>query len=125
MAPPSKAELAALTATILDTLRGTRYSCSTLALLSGGSANFVYRGELVAPLSLPSIDVLTAAPPPVVPATVKTVIVKHFAEFLAVEKEFKIDVSRCVRSTSLPRLSCSFPLSTYTRVKFVMSTTLG
>ena len=97
MAPPSKAELAALMATILDTLRGTQYACSTLALLSGGSANFVYRGELVVPLSLPSIDVPTVAAA-LATATVQTVIVKHFAEFLAVEKEFKIDVSRCVRS---------------------------
>ena len=92
MAPLSKAELASLTATMLDTLRGTQYECSTLVLLGGGSANFVYRGELVVPLSLTSINVPTAATAPA------TVIVKHFAEFLAVEQEFKIDVSRCVRS---------------------------
>jgi len=81
MARLNEEELASLAAQIREKISGTQYECSSLALLSGGSTNFVYRGALVSPLS----------------SGAKTVIVKHTPEFLACSRDFRIDVSRCVR----------------------------
>ncbi|KAK1750911.1 kinase-like domain-containing protein [Echria macrotheca] len=77
----------ALTAWVLDALSRTRYACSTLTPLSGGSANFVFRGELRTPID---------------PET-KTVIVKHSTDFLLVNRDFNIDLSRCSAEATILR----------------------
>ncbi|KAK0644038.1 kinase-like domain-containing protein [Cercophora newfieldiana] len=79
MARLDEVELVSLSAQVLRHLAGSPYECSSLALLGGGSANFVYRGALVSPL----------------PSGAETVIVKHTTGFLACSLDFKIDVSRC------------------------------
>jgi hypothetical protein len=61
-------------------LSQTRYSCLSLSPLSGGSANFLFRGTLSQPLEDGS----------------QTVIIKHSKEFVSVNRNFHLDVSRCV-----------------------------
>ena len=80
MTPPDPA----ITSPILDELLSTPYACSSLSRLSGGTANFVYRGTLQAPLDDP--------------AGMSTVILKHAEEFLAGFKDFKLTADRCVCS---------------------------
>jgi hypothetical protein len=82
MARLDEEELNSLSSQIRGHLKGSQYECSSLTLLGGGSANFVYRGVLVTPI----------------PSGAETVIVKHTTGFLAVSRDFKIDVSRCVRN---------------------------
>ena len=61
-------------------LSQTRYACSSLSLLSGGTANFLFRGILAQPLQDGR----------------KTVIIKHSKEFVSANRNFHLDVSRCV-----------------------------
>jgi hypothetical protein len=91
MASLEQTEKNLLSARILQQLSETPYACSSLTLLSGGSANFVFRGVLA--LSLSSQGRKTAA-------TIETIIVKHFTDFLAVNRDFKLDVSRSVAINS-------------------------
>ncbi|KAK5654673.1 hypothetical protein OQA88_6996 [Cercophora sp. LCS_1] len=79
MAPPSPSEIDAIRSQTWKDITGTPYECSTLTLLSGGSANFVFRGDLVAPASCDPYG---------------TVIVKQFKNFLACSSDFEIDLSR-------------------------------
>lgn len=83
MTPPDPA----ITSQILDELLSTPYACSSLSRLSGGTANFVYRGTLRVPLCDP--------------AGTSTVILKHAEEFLAGFKDFKLTADRCVCFFSL------------------------
>lgn len=71
---------AEITTPFLNELSTTPYACSTLTRLSGGTANFVYRGELRQPLD----DGTT------------TVVLKHAEEFLAGWREFRLTADRCV-----------------------------
>jgi len=66
-------------------LSQTRYACSELTPLSGGSANFVFRGVLRVPVSSSASE-----------EKVEVVIVKYSAAFLFVARAFSIDLSRCV-----------------------------
>lgn len=70
-----------ITTTITQNLSTTPFACSSLTRLSGGTANFVYRGELQLPLE----------------DGTKTVIIKHAEEFLALMTDFKLTADRCVR----------------------------
>ena len=88
MAPLEQAELDELSAWISQKLSHTLYACSSLTLLNGGSANFVYRGILIQPLQIQ--DGATST-------TTSSIIVKHFKEFLLVNRDFQIDISRCVK----------------------------
>lgn len=65
---------------IKNELAETSYACSSLEPLSGGTANFLFRGYLVG-LS---------------PSRSQTIIVKHTKEFVSVNRDFQLDVSRCV-----------------------------
>jgi hypothetical protein len=65
---------------IAQELSQTIYACSSLTVLNGGSANFLFRGILVQPLQDGS----------------NTVVVKHCKEFVAANRNFKLDISRCV-----------------------------
>ncbi|KAH8651369.1 kinase-like domain-containing protein [Xylariales sp. PMI_506] len=84
MGAPSQEENDKIVADILQMLRSTRYACSTLTRLTNGTTNFVFRGRLVVPLVLPANG-----------TTVNTVIVKHSKEFVALNKDFVLDDSRC------------------------------
>ena len=66
---------------ILDELRSTDYACSSLERLSGGLANYVFRGTLTAPL----------------PDGTKEVAVKHAESSLARLPKWKLPIARCVR----------------------------
>lgn len=82
MPAPNQAEEDAISASILQELSGTQYACPSITQLTGGSANFVYRGTLSQPLGAPS--------------SAKTVIIKHSTDFVAINKDFPLDVTRCV-----------------------------
>ncbi|KAL4784576.1 kinase-like domain-containing protein [Aspergillus varians] len=61
-------------------LSGTPFACSSLTQLSGGTANFLYRGLLSQPL----------------PDGTTTIIVKHAENYLASNAEFKLSAKRCL-----------------------------
>jgi hypothetical protein len=72
-------------------LSETPYECSSLTRLSGGTANFVYRGILARPLQ----------------DGTKTIIVKHGEDFVASNREFKLTTDRCVSiQTEMARRLC-------------------
>jgi hypothetical protein len=74
-------------------LSDSPYPCSTLTQLSGGTANFVYRGVLSEPLQ----DGKT------------TVIVKHTEDYVASNRDFKLSAQRCVCFPSrLPTVLTSY-----------------
>lgn len=56
------------------------YACTSLEPLSGGSANFVYRGILATPLE----------------DRAKTVVIKHTEGYVATHPGFKLTADRCV-----------------------------
>lgn len=76
--------------TLLRELLQTRYACSNLTKLNGGTANFLYRGKLLQPL-----DSQDAA----ADSATDTVIVKHSEGFSPGNKEFLLDITRCVMIT--------------------------
>lgn len=61
---------------IFQLLQQTSFPCSSLKKLSGGTANFVYRGTLS--------------------VTAESIIVKHTKDHSASNPNFKIDSNRCV-----------------------------
>ncbi|KAH8801684.1 kinase-like domain-containing protein [Xylogone sp. PMI_703] len=68
-----------ITSSVLESLKGTPYECSSLTKLTGGTANFVYRGTLTKPLGDGS----------------KTVAIKHTEGYVADSPDFKLTVERC------------------------------
>ncbi|KAL7811999.1 kinase-like domain-containing protein [Trichoderma gracile] len=85
MAPLNEDEEHELAQQILNHLSQTPYACSALTKLSGGTANFLYRGALLQPLR-GEADAKAA----------QTVVVKRSTGFAAVNRDFPLDVSRCV-----------------------------
>lgn len=77
---------------LLRELSQTRYACSNLTKLNGGTANFLYRGKLVQPLG--SQDRATDS-------ATDTVIVKHSEGFSPGNREFLLDITRCVMINSI------------------------
>ena len=63
-----------------ESLKGGPYECIPLEKLSGGTANFVYRGILKTPLK----------------DGTKSVVIKHTEEYVASNKNFKLTSTRCV-----------------------------
>ncbi|RAL10735.1 uncharacterized protein BO97DRAFT_348672 [Aspergillus homomorphus CBS 101889] len=61
-------------------LEHTPYACSSLTRLSGGSANFVFRGLLSQPLD----------------DGTESVIIKHSEEYVASNRNFKLTAERCL-----------------------------
>ncbi|KAB5570430.1 kinase-like domain-containing protein [Coniochaeta sp. 2T2.1] len=104
MAPLSTAEEAALSSELLWQLSQTPYACPSLTQLSGGSANFVYRGILPHPLAstIGQQDVE------------KTVIVKHSTGFLSINRDFALDVTRCTYEESMLRALANFTFASPT-----------
>ncbi|KAI9735703.1 MAG: hypothetical protein M1818_006311 [Claussenomyces sp. TS43310] len=83
----------ALAQQVLDQLAPTPYACSALNKLSGGTANFLYRGTLTQPLRRPGEDTSTAA--------AKTVVIKVSTDFVAVNRDFPLDITRCIFEESM------------------------
>lgn len=77
-----------ITAKVLEGLKGGPYSCTSLVRLSGGSANFTYRGTLTSPL----------------PDQTCTIIIKHAEPYIAINSSLKFDVIRSVLPFSIPPL---------------------
>jgi hypothetical protein len=65
---------------VQESLKDTPYACTSLVKLSGGTANFVYRGTLVTPLEDGS----------------KTIVIKHTEPYVASNINFKLTATRCV-----------------------------
>ncbi|KAL5052127.1 hypothetical protein BDW71DRAFT_202258 [Aspergillus fruticulosus] len=75
------------------------FACSSLTQLSGGTANFVYRGVLSRPL----------------PDGTRTVIVKHAEDYLASNAEFKLSAKRCLVEEVALRALDGMPNETTTK----------
>jgi hypothetical protein len=69
---------------VQESLKDTPYACISLNKLSGGTANFVYRGTLVTPLEDGS----------------KTIVIKQTESYVASSPDFKLAITRCVRTPS-------------------------
>lgn len=93
MAPLNQEEKDAIFSKVLQGLSGTPYACSSLTQLTNGTTNFVFRGELVKPIPTDNGSGSTAT----------TVIIKHSAEFAALNKDLPIDASRVVCTSRAPR----------------------
>ena len=79
MAPETADELSQK---VQGSLEDTPYACTSLVKLSGGTANFVYRGILVTPLEDGS----------------RTIVIKHTEPYVASNFNFKLTATRCVSS---------------------------
>lgn len=69
-----------ITLKVQESLQNTPFACSKLEKLSGGTANFVYRGNLKTKLDDGS----------------ETVVIKHTEGFSASNFNFKLVEDRCV-----------------------------
>jgi hypothetical protein len=76
-----------LSTRISQELSQTSYACSSLTKLHGGTVNFVFRGILAQPLPIHNGNLTTIA---------KSVIIKHSEDFLSCNRDFLLEVSRCV-----------------------------
>ncbi|KAI8958965.1 kinase-like domain-containing protein [Daldinia sp. FL1419] len=76
MAPASREEI---TSKVLESLKGTPYEASSLDILSGGTANFIYRAKLAQLLEDGTGEVA----------------VKHSEDYIASSPDFKLTLSRC------------------------------
>ena len=90
MPPLSRADEQAIADRIVKELSQTPYALSSISQLHGGTANFVFRGTLAR--RLPAEDESIAT----------TVIIKHSTEFVAINRDFPLDVTRCVIATNFP-----------------------
>ena len=79
-------EEAATTATVLDVLSTTPFACSCLTRMSAGTTNYTFRGILHQPLRKGERH-----------AASETVIVKHAKPHVPGNKDFGLDLWRCVR----------------------------
>jgi hypothetical protein len=87
MAPLAQAEKDVILTQIAQQLSQTPYASSSLIELSNGTTNFVFRGILAQ--SLPNQDgngLLSST----------SVIIKHSTDFVPLNRDFPLDVSRCV-----------------------------
>ncbi|KAH7419355.1 kinase-like domain-containing protein [Cadophora sp. MPI-SDFR-AT-0126] len=91
---------------VSNSLKDGAFACRSLTKLSGGTANFVYRGILATPLS----------------DGTKTVVIKHTEGYVAQSPGFKITTTRCdYEQTVLKALSTMTP-STHTNITVVTPT---
>lgn len=90
MSPPNEEENQIFVQQILNELAHTAYACSDLTKLSGGTANFLYRGTLLKPLE-EDTDAKAA----------QTVVIKHSTNYVAINRNFPLDVTRCLFEESM------------------------
>ncbi|KAK7969248.1 hypothetical protein PG988_008321 [Apiospora saccharicola] len=95
MAPLPEAEEHTLARRVRDQLTLTPYAVSSLTKLSGGTANFLYRGTLLQPLA----------------GSTKTVVVKRSKDFVATNRDFPLDITRCNYEESMLHALDGFPRS--------------
>ncbi|KAE8134036.1 kinase-like domain-containing protein [Aspergillus pseudotamarii] len=84
--------------TILSELSTTPYACSSVEQLSGGTANFVFRGTLLRSR----------------PDGTTTVVIKHTEDYIASNREFKLSAQRCLIEKSILTSLNNFPSSKIT-----------
>ncbi|KAI0851798.1 kinase-like domain-containing protein [Daldinia vernicosa] len=90
----SSASREEITSKVLESLKGTPYEASSLDVLSGGTANFIYRASLIQPLE----------------DGTQQVAVKHSEDYIATSPGFKLTLSRCrIEEECLKALS-AFPI---------------
>jgi hypothetical protein len=75
---------------ILDQLAQTPYACSALTKLSGGTANFLYRGVLLKPVEEGTNT-----------KAAQTVVIKRSTKYAAINRDFPLDITRCVFEESM------------------------
>ncbi|KAH8130402.1 hypothetical protein FP744_10009295 [Trichoderma asperellum] len=80
----------AFTQRVLDELAHTPYSCSGLTKLSGGTANFLYRGTLLKPLEGDANEKVA-----------QTLVVKRSTDYVATNRDFPLDITRCIFEESM------------------------
>jgi len=78
---------------VQETLNSGPYACSNLTRLSGGTANFVYRGTLITPSKEGK----------------QTVVIKHTEGYVAQSPDFKLTVERCDYEQTILTALHSFP----------------
>ncbi|KAK8083536.1 hypothetical protein PG996_002317 [Apiospora saccharicola] len=93
--PLPEAEEHTLARRVRDQLTLTPYAVSSLTKLSGGTANFLYRGTLLQPLA----------------GSTKTVVVKRSKDFVATNRDFPLDITRCNYEESMLHALDGFPRS--------------
>lgn len=98
MPPLSDDEIRQLTAEIQEEIAGTDFACSSLTRIPGGSASFVFRGDLMSPLSLREGSSLRSV--------LESVIVKKATKFAAVDTDFALDSARSVSNGTKISPSC-------------------
>ncbi|KAI0191877.1 kinase-like domain-containing protein [Astrocystis sublimbata] len=101
MAPATTTEEQALAKQAQEVLEGTPYACSELSALGGGTANFLYRGILRQP-SPDTTSTSTSSSP-------GTVIVKLSTDYVAINRAFPLDVTRCFAEKSMLEALDGFP----------------
>ena len=98
MSPLNNDEVQQLTAEIQKAVASTDFACSSLTRVPGGSASFIFRGDLESPLSLLEGSILRSV--------LKSVIVKKATEFAAVNRDFALDSGRSVGIREENTMSC-------------------
>lgn len=83
-------------ASVLAQLASTDYACSSITRLNGGTANFVYRGVLSNPEGFIGNNTSSREEETDTTDEKKNVIIKHTKDFVALSRDFKLDVQRCV-----------------------------
>lgn len=99
MGPLTKAKEHTLAQRVRDQLAPTPYAVSALTKLGGGTANFLYRGTLLQPLIGGSATARGT----------KTVVVKRSTEFVAINRDFPLEITRCDYEASMLRGLDGFP----------------
>lgn len=77
-------EEASVVALVQQELTNTPYACSSLARMSAGTTNYVFRGTLFEPLTAHN------------GLRCKTIIIKHAKDHVPENESFPLDLSRCV-----------------------------
>ena len=77
MAEPTADEIASQ---IRQELESTAFACASLTPLSGGNANFIFKGKLQEPLDDGTSEI----------------VIKHGESFVALSPAIKLSTSRCV-----------------------------
>lgn len=83
-------------ASVYNHLASTEYACSSMTRLNGGTANFVYRGVLSDTLCLSNSNEIKDVSSSGEDDQRTGVIIKHTKDFVALNRNFKLDAERCV-----------------------------
>ncbi|KAI6715787.1 hypothetical protein B2J93_1148 [Marssonina coronariae] len=85
---------------VQESLGDGPFACTSLTRLSGGTANFVYRGILTVPL----------------PDGSETVVIKHSEGYVAQTPSFKITTTRCDYEQTITTALAALPPSTHSNI---------